>query len=84
MDDLVQAEFANGATQVSSRAHFNTWLVRDMDVLYRVQLNVAWNYTNRREPPRTQNVVAAGPAAALDPRMRERFLVQFPNFDYLP
>jgi hypothetical protein len=84
MDDLVQTEFRNGATQVSSRAHFNTWLVRDMDVLYRVQLNVAWNYTNRREPPRTQNVAAAGPASALDARMRERFLVQFPNFDYLP
>jgi hypothetical protein len=84
MDHLVQAQFAAGATRVVSRAHFNTWLIRDMEVLYRVQLNVVWDYTTRREPPRAQSVAAAGPASALEPRMRARLIAQYPNFDYLP
>jgi hypothetical protein len=83
-DDFVQREFNAGATTVTSRANFNTWLIRDMDVLYRVQLTVEWNYTNRHEPDRVQSVVAAGPAAVLEPRMRARLIEQFPHFDYLP
>jgi hypothetical protein len=84
MDDLVQAEWGRGATRVVSRAHFNTYLVRDMDVLHRIGVDVEWDYANRSVPPRTQHTSNAGAASALDPRMRQRLIEQFPNFDYIP
>jgi hypothetical protein len=94
MDNLVRREFRNGADKVTSRAHFATYLVRGMQVLYRVDLTVEWVFerdshynegTNTlTSPSRTQTVDAARPVSALDGRMRQRLVTQYPNFNYLP
>ncbi len=94
MDNLVRREFRNGADKVTSRAHFATYLVRGMQVLYRVDLTVEWVFerdshydadTNTlTSPSRTQTVDAARPVSALDGRMRQRLVTQYPTFNYLP
>ena len=83
--NIVDRQFDAGATKVVSRAHFTTYLVRDMDVLYKVEMDVEWEFTRKgAPPPRKQAVKAAGAANALDPEQRKRLVAQYPTFDYLP
>jgi hypothetical protein len=81
---FVDAQLDDGATQVTSRAHFTTYLVRDVDVLYKVEIDVEWVFTTKTTPPRKNTVQAAGPATALDPEQRKRLVSQFPKVTYLP
>jgi hypothetical protein len=84
MQSIVKAQLDAGATKVVSRAHFTTYLVREMNVLYEVNIDVEWEFTSAAVPPRKQSVSKAGNASALDPAMRARLIQQYPNFDYLP
>jgi hypothetical protein len=72
------------ATKVISRAHFATYLVRDMEILEKIEIDVQWEFTSKTAPPRTFNVTQRGPVAALDPGQKERLAAQFPKFAYLP
>jgi hypothetical protein len=80
---LAEPDAAKKPTKVVSRAHFTTYLVRDMEVLYKMNVDVEWVFTSDAVPPRTQTVSGAA-ANALDPLARKRLIAQFPNFDYLP
>lgn len=84
MKPIVGAQFDQGATKVTSRAHFTTYLVRDMKVMYKVNLDVEWAFTDKTEPRRTQAVNAAGAASALEPEQRKRLIEQYPTVQYLP
>jgi hypothetical protein len=72
------------ATKVISRAHFATYLVRDMEILEKIEIDVEWEFTSKTAPPRTYHVAAKGPVGALDPAQKERLEAQFPKFAYLP
>ena len=85
LKSVVDRQFDGGATKVTSRAHFTSYLVRDMDVLYKVELDVEWEFKAKGvEPPRKQGVKNAGEAKAIDPEQRKRLIEQYPTFDYLP
>lgn len=94
MEHLVKREFNKGADKVTSRAHFSTYLVRGMQVLYRVDLTVQWVFdrdTHYNEdtkalttPKRTQTVDNGRAVSGLDPRMRKRLVAQWPAFNYIP
>jgi hypothetical protein len=84
-EQFIGREFDLGATRVVSRAYFTTYLVRDMDVLYAVSIDVEWEYRRREVPARKdQQVTDAQNVTALDPAMRERLVLQYPTIDYLP
>lgn len=84
-DPIAWNQFASGATMVVSRAHFTSYLVREMDVLYTVTIDLEWVYLNPNVPPRPQPpVVHGGEASALDPAMRNCLVQQYPAIDYLP
>jgi hypothetical protein len=73
------------AKQVMSRAHFATYLVRDMELVEKVEIDVVWEFTSKAVPPRKfPRVVAKGAAAALDVGQKSRLETQFPTFAYLP
>jgi hypothetical protein len=72
------------ATKVISRAHFATYLVRDMEILEKIEIDVQWEFTSKVTPPRTHSVTQRGPVAALDGGQKERLTAQFPKFAYLP
>jgi hypothetical protein len=82
-DAIVQNEFTKGATKAISRAHFHTFLIRDMSVLHRFDVDVEWNYTSTAVPPRTTSVSSSVAASALPPRMKDRLIAQYPKFDYI-
>jgi len=83
MNNIVQSEFAAGATQVVSRAHFNTYLIRDYKTLHHVYLQVEWNYTSPTVPPRTQTVQSASAVDSLPADMKARLVQQYPSFAYI-
>lgn len=84
-EHYVRREFGLGATRVVSRAHFTTYLVREMDVLYAVGIDVEWEYRRPDVPTRKQQQVSSAQnATALDGGMRERLVLQYPAIDYLP
>jgi hypothetical protein len=81
---FVDAAIDDGATKVTSRAHFTTYLVRDVDVLYKVEITVEWVFTSKTVPPRKNTVESGGAASNLDPDQRKRLVSQFPKVTYLP
>ena len=83
-DHYIRREFGLGATRVVSRAHFTTYLIREMDVLYAVSIDVEWEYRRPAVPAhKHQRVAGAQNATSLDPAMRERLILQYPAIDYL-
>lgn len=71
-------------TKVTSVAHLNTYLVRDMEVLYRVKIDVEWAFTSADKPPPWHAVRSAGRVDRLDADHRATLMAQYPGFDYLP
>jgi hypothetical protein len=83
---FVQTQFkgAEKATKVISRAHFTTYLVKDMEVLQRIATDVEWTFTSEAEPPRVVKIASGAAANALDPEQRKVLVKQHPKFAYLP
>lgn len=75
----------NRLTSFVAQFHAATFLVRDMDVLYRAQIDYTWLFTGTTTPKPT--VTASGVAAKgleLEPGQRAALAYQHPRFDYLP
>ncbi len=83
MTNIVNAQFAAGATKVTSRAHFNTFLIRDYRAIYRVTIDVEWVFTSASTPPRTQKVSGTAKVDGLPGGIRARLVEQFPKFAYV-
>ena len=79
----VYAEFDKGATKVISRAHFDTFLVRDHRPLFHANINVAWEFTEKTVPPRTQSTDKSGKVSKLPAGMKKRLVEQYPQYDYI-
>jgi hypothetical protein len=79
----VQAAFTDGATKVTSRAIFNTFLIRDYKTLYHVQLQVEWVFTSATVPPNVQTLKSAGKVDSLPSPMKEKLVEQYPKFEYI-
>jgi hypothetical protein len=86
LQGTVKAQFggAEPATKVTSRAHFTTYLVKEMEVLQKIETDVEWVYTTDKEPPRVVKIASGAAASALDPKQREKLVEQHPKFAYLP
>ena len=73
------------AKRVFSRAHFHTYLVRGMELVERVEIDVVWTFTSKSVPPRKfPRVTAQARANALEAGQKVRLETQFPTFAYLP
>jgi hypothetical protein len=81
--DVVRKQLEGGAKRVISRAHLVTYLVRDMQVLHRVAIDLEWSFTAPRAVSPTPTVTQ-GPASELDTVHRKTLEKQFPKFGYLP
>ena len=84
-DAYVQRAFANGATEVKSRAHFNTFLVQTDHVTYRTQMNLEWHFASAAATPAPVfSTGTNGAATGLTPdALRDRFHAQFPAFNFI-
>lgn len=83
----VQAAFRNGATRVVSRAHFDTFLIRNDHVAYRVQTNVVWDIASAAAATTagggTATAGSTGAATSLPDTIRTRFHAQYPAYTFI-
>jgi hypothetical protein len=70
-------------SRVVSRFHAATYLVKGMEILYRADVELTWEFTSARNS--TLKSSAAGKLTKqLEGAHRTRLVIQFPNFAYLP
>lgn len=81
----VTREFRQGATKVSVRTHFDTFLIRDYKTLYRVSLNLVWTFTDPTNPTTFTKTATATSSKVkfLPDEQRETLIAQYPKFDYI-
>jgi hypothetical protein len=83
---FVRREFgktANPVTGIVSRAHFNTFLVRDYRPMQQMSITVEWTFTSAAEPPRVYSLDTAKAVDSLPSDIRNIFITQFPNYSYI-
>lgn len=81
--DIVRTQLEKGAKRVISRAHLVTYLVRDMQVLHRVAIDLEWSFSSPKGVSPTPTV-KQGAASELDTAHQQVLQKQYPNFAYLP
>jgi len=82
--DIFKNNAASPPTRVVSRFHAVIYLVRNMDVLYRAQIEITWEFKSQTGAP-VRTVTAKGaPADRIDAVQHARLAVQDPNVDFLP
>jgi hypothetical protein len=72
------------ATKVTATAHMIQYLVRDDQVLCRVNLEVKWVLTDTKVPPPTFSEPRLAPVTHLVPAHRRALRVQFPHYVWIP
>ena len=82
-DGFVQRELAADATQVVSRAHFDTFLIRDYAPLHHVKTDVEWTYSDASMPPRVQSAKDEGAVNRLPGGMKTKLVAQYPDYAYI-
>ncbi len=66
-----------------SKFHAAAYLIKDMEVLYRADVELVWTITDKRVGPAGW-IAYARPASELDAAHRAALAMQFPKFDYFP
>ena len=75
----------NPPERVISHFHAATYLIRGIDVVYRADIDLTWEFTSASKNPAKQSVTATGgPAKQLEAVQRARLESQDPDVDYLP
>jgi hypothetical protein len=75
---------ANPPEKLEARFHAETYLVRGLDVLYRVKLDLNWDIGRDLVQPPAKVKAAGDRVSALDAPQRACIAYQHPAFDYLP
>jgi hypothetical protein len=85
-NDKVAQVFASGATHAISRAHFTTYLIQDDKPTFKVELNLQWVFNSAPPAAGTQSESpgTSGAVTALDPTIHQRFVAQWPAFNFIP
>ena len=83
----VNREFRRGASRVVSRAHFNSFLIRDYKTLERVSIDIEWTFNSlipAGAPPAGRTYATSGAKVdKLPDDMKTVLVAQFPAFDYI-
>lgn len=74
---------ANPPSRVIADFHASTYLVRGMDVLYRAEIRLTWEFTSASTPPVKVEAKAAL-AKEIESAQRAGLAIQRPEVDYLP
>ena len=86
MDTLVGELFAGQTpppSRVISHFHAATYLVHGMDVVYRADVDLTWEYLDAKHVT-LKAAATGGPTRQLEAPHRTRLVIQFPDFAYLP
>jgi hypothetical protein len=82
-DHIVKELFDNGATTVTSRAHFETYLIRDFSAIYRVEIEIVWSYSAPGRRTTNRDIKATGAVTALPGPLKAALTARYPAFAYI-
>lgn len=75
--------FTAGATAVTSRAHFDIYLIRDFSALYHVEVEIVWTYSAPGKHKTSRNVTSSGTVSGLPGVQKAALAAQYPAYAYI-
>ena len=81
--EVVNRQFAAGATKVVERDHFDDYLIVGYKAVYRVSHIVEWTFTSPAKPPRKPIFDSAGAVPGLPKEVKEVLVKRFPKLEYV-
>jgi hypothetical protein len=82
-EDLVKESFDAGGTAVTSRAHFEIYLIRDFSAIYHVEIEIIWSYSAPKSRTTSRTVKSTGPVTGLPSAQRAALVARYPNYAYI-
>lgn len=82
-DSFVQREFGKGAKKVVSRAHFDSYMVRDYLPVHQYSISVEWTYPNKTVPANVQTLKNDQPVNGLPAGQKATLVKQYPDYSYI-
>jgi hypothetical protein len=75
--------FAAGATAVTSRAHFDIYLIRDFSAIYHVEIEIVWTYSAPGKHKISRQVTSTGTVGGLPSAKKATLVAQYPAYAYI-
>lgn len=79
----IKALFTGGATAVTSRAHFDIYLIRDFSAIYHVEIEIIWTYSDPGRHTTNRTVKATGPVGSLPSALKTALVAKYPAYSYI-
>jgi hypothetical protein len=83
IDGIVAPLFTAGVTAITSRAHFDTYLIRDFAPIYHVEFEVIHRYTAPGSPGGRPRIMSSGAASSLPAPLKAALVRRYPSFAYI-
>ncbi len=81
--DLIDKQFDAKSTHVVERDHFDAFLIKGYNAVYRVSLQVEWVYSAKGTVVRTTTFNSGAAVTALPAELKAAIVKDFPTFEYL-
>ena len=83
IEKLVKAQFNLGATLVTSRAHFDIYMIRDFAPLFHIEVEMVWTFTAIDKHKTTRTVKSTGAVTSLPGPQKKALAARYPAFAYI-
>ncbi len=81
---IVDAQLRAGATSVTSRAHFDIYLIRDFAPIFHIEVEITWTFTAAGQPSKVnRQVKSTGAATSLPTAQKSALAARYPAFTYI-
>lgn len=78
--------FDAGHTNVTSRAHFDIYLIRDFSAIYHVEIEIVWTYLDPKDMKKrktTRTIKSTGKASGLPTALKAALDARYPTHSYI-
>jgi hypothetical protein len=82
-DDLFKDLLDDGASAVTSRAHFDIYLIRDFSAIYHVEIEMTWRYSAPDKHTTDRDVKSTGPVSGLPSPLSAALVKRYPAYAYI-
>jgi hypothetical protein len=72
-----------GNSNVTSRAHFEIFLIRDFTAIYHVEIEIVWTFSGATKSPPARTIKATGPVNGLPGPLKAALVARYPAFAYI-
>ena len=79
----VKKLFDAGNTNVTSRAHFEIYLIRDFSAIYHVEIEIVWTFSDPKKSTIARTIKTAAPATGLPAALKSALVARYPAYAYI-